>query len=210
MTRRDDEELAELLDELEATLSALRVELGESGRRTRPRRRPPTPGEFLRFTEEYTIPTVVAVLEATIRSLELLRQVLRVANPDRPSAPEALRRRSPGGDASEAAMASVERAVAELRTALSEADLPADAESRDIVEDARELSAEIGSRVAESRQEGRNPESPAERRDSDITIDVREEDDGDEEAPVDIDAELRSIRDELDGDSGTSDDDPDA
>lgn len=47
------------------------------GRRRPPR--PPSPGELFRFTGDYTIPTVVAVLEATIEALELLQGVIDLA-----------------------------------------------------------------------------------------------------------------------------------
>ena len=74
---RDRDELAAQLDELEATLTDLRSELRSEGRRGPPR--PPRLGELLRFTEEYTIPTLIALLEATIKSLELLQRPLRLA-----------------------------------------------------------------------------------------------------------------------------------
>ena len=225
MADRSDEDLAALLDDLERTLADLRVELDEEERR-RPRRtgplpRPPSPGEFLRFTEEYTIPTVVAVLEATIRSLELLQEVLRVANPDRRASLDGVRARGRRGNASDVAVTGVERALSELRTALSEADLPSDVESRDIVADARDLSAEIESRIRESRRRERERKGGDQRAaDRSVTIGVREEttdadgddadrDDVDEDdGSVDVDAELESIRDELgrdDADDGDED-----
>lgn len=194
----DAEELAALVSELETTLSDLRVELGEHeraddrddrGANDRDRRpaadrwdrrgrgrsppRPPAPGELFRFTSDYTIPTVVAVLEATIETLELLRGVIDLAAPG--EAPADRRRgrgsrrtrrdarglaRSVFSDAlGEGVTAATDRAATDaadalerLRETLSEADLPEDEGSRDLVADARELSAELERRVRESRE----------------------------------------------------------
>ncbi|QZX99505.1 MSCRAMM family adhesin SdrC [Halobaculum rubrum] len=194
----DDEDLAALASELETTLSDLRAELAERERgddrdervategdrrptadrrerRDRGRRppRPPAPGELFRFTSDYTIPTVVAVLEATIEALELLRGVIDLAAPG--ETPAGRRRgrgsrrtrrdarglaRSVFSDAvGEGVTAATDRAATDatdaldrLRETLSEADLPEDGESRDLVADARELSAELERRVRESRE----------------------------------------------------------
>ncbi|MFC6754756.1 hypothetical protein ACFQEU_15015, partial [Halorubrum tibetense] len=62
-------------------------------RRTGPRRtdsprtpdlpRPPRLSELVRFTEQYTIPTVIALLETTIKSLKLVQGTLRLLDPER-------------------------------------------------------------------------------------------------------------------------------
>ncbi|WP_284014098.1 DUF7547 family protein [Halobaculum litoreum] len=184
---RDDEELAALVDELETTLADLRAELtdrererggrspdrrrDDRGGRRRPTREPPRPpavGELFRFTSDYTIPTVVAVLEATVEALELLQGVIDLAAPG--ETPERRRRRSGRRDrrglgrsvlsdaladgvtsATDRATADAADALARLRETLAEADLPNDDESRDLVADARDLSAELERRVRESR-----------------------------------------------------------
>jgi hypothetical protein len=176
-----DEDLAALLDELDETLSDLRRDLrdrerperreptdrevdrygyrrdrGERSsptRSDRPTPRPPTFGEVLRFTEEYTIPTVISVLETTVQSLELLRSLLRLADPDRSAFERSGDRRGASADrlgvtaVGRGAMSGVDRALDELRTALSEGDLPEDPESRSIVAEARRLAAEIEDRI---------------------------------------------------------------
>lgn len=177
--RSDDDELADLLRDLERDLDRLtdRLDADDAGdaeasvrRRSRPRRRsssgprPPSPGDLVRFTEEYTIPTVVAVLEATIRSLELLRGGLRLADPERRL--RDARRGDAGRSAGvrdrvarelgDGASAAVERTLSDLRTALSAAELPEDDDARAILEDARSLTDEIERRLAESRG-GRGP-----------------------------------------------------
>ena len=83
MSQRDDprdDDIAARLDELAAILDDLREDLRESDRQTPPR--PPRLTELLRFTEQYTIPTVIALLETTITSLELVRGALRLVDPE--------------------------------------------------------------------------------------------------------------------------------
>ena len=228
---RDREALAAQLDELEDTLTDLRGELQseESGPP-----RPPRLGELLRFTEQYTIPTVIAILEATIQSLELLQRTLRLADPTRAAREEsdAARNRLDqiGGEAGD----QLAGALAELRTALSEADLPENPESRDLITDARDLTGEIEDRlrdaertVSEQRSEetsggvmidvddggdgagGDSGSGSGNSADSDSVSQPNEEPTADTaSASVDVDAELESIKHEL-GDGDTSPGDAD-
>jgi hypothetical protein len=78
----DDRErdLADAATELSETLEELRGELEEPPRGPFGLPRPPSPTELLRVTERYTIPTVIALLEASIRALELLAAGLRLAD----------------------------------------------------------------------------------------------------------------------------------
>ena len=223
MTDRRDRETERLVEELTTTLEALRAELDESRRR----RRPPTPSDLLRFTREYTIPTVVATLEATIAALDLLGEVLRFVETGRSA-------RDRAGDASEhldvdrageSAVAGAERALSELRRVLADADLPDEPTSRALIEDARALSQEIEARIRESR-EASSVESGSDRSgtasaasDRGIRIEVSDDrpDDGTAtdaaggrsevgdgitgddaaDAGVDVDAELESLREEV-------------
>jgi hypothetical protein len=205
MSSRDDEELAVLLADLERTLADLREAVGEDVRRGSgdrpPRRRPPTPGEILRFTEEYTLPTVIALLEATTQSLELLRAVLRLAGPA--SNAGELRSRLASRDGPETA--ALRDALGDLRDALTGADLPEDSAARSILTDARALTTEIDERLDEERDD-RNRERRTDRERAPsgrgVAIDVEEEgDDG-----VDVDEELASIKESVGEESG---DDPD-
>ena len=185
MSDRDDRDLRELLDDLDETLGTLRTELDDDGGRGRERRpRPPTVGELVRFTEEYTIPTTIAVLEASVAALELLRGLLRLAAPDGRE-----ERRLEG--ASDAALGGVERTLSELRRTLREVDLPADPETRDVVTEARDLTAAVERRLAE---EGRGEKRT--REDQGVAIGVDEE-------TADVESELRSIREDLDDQDAT-------
>ncbi|SEO35176.1 hypothetical protein SAMN04487948_10211 [Halogranum amylolyticum] len=225
MSSRDDD-LVDLLDDLELTLGDLRDELQ---RRPEARRtfRPPTPSEILRFTDEYTIPTVITILEVNIRALELLQKLLRLANPEgtlREGSDETRRRvRTVRDDAVDG----LDRALSELQRALAEADLPDDPESRNIVEDARSLTDEIERRIEESRSgsrtrsrsRSRSHSRPESRRGSSqrsdrsgrsgpVEIAVDEEPDGGRDVEtdepesvddeIDVESELQSIKDELD------------
>ena len=149
--RRDDD-LDERLDELEDVLSELRRDLRETERDRRGPPRPPRLSELVRFTEQYTIPTVIALLETAIQSLELLRGTLRLADPGRSVAEGSSETSDRLADVRDGATAGLSRSLSELRTALSNADLPEDAASRSIVADARDLTAEIESRIEETRR----------------------------------------------------------
>ncbi|MDQ2053732.1 hypothetical protein [Halobellus sp. H-GB7] len=202
MASRDpaDEDLPALLDDLDRTLAALRDELreaddpsrqraetaddsrlgGERGRRRGTRPRPPSLSELFRFTEQYTLPTLIATLETAIQSLELLRGMLRLADPERSAFERSDRARGSStvrlsdgvAGVGRGAVSGVERALSELQTALSESDLPEES-SRELLEDARRLSAEVSTRLAETSRESdaerygyRRDESPQERDDS--------------------------------------------
>jgi hypothetical protein len=207
MTRDDEdryetEELSALLSELEETLTDLRTAVdrdvrgGERSERAAPRRRPPTPGELLRFTEEYTIPTLIALLEATVRSLELLRAVLRLVGP-RPSA-ERFRDRLQSPDSPD--VSTLRDALADLREALTGADLPEESAARSVLADARSLTAEIDERLAAvddertgTANEARRRSEPTDR-ERGVAIDVQEEG---ETTDVDVDAELTSLKESM-------------
>ena len=187
MTNRDDRDLRALVEDLDETLTTLRSELDEDGQQREGRPRPPTVGELVRFTEEYTIPTTIAVLEASVAALELLRGLLGLVSPNGRG-----ERQLEG--ASDAALSGVERTFSELRRALREADLPADRETRDVVTEARELTAAVEQRLAE---EGSGREEADETRaEQGVAIDV-------DEATVDVESELRSIREDLDDQDAT-------
>jgi hypothetical protein len=211
----DNEDLEVVLADLERTLSELRSALREDVRR---RRRPPTPTEFLRFTEEYTIPTVVSLLEATVRSLELLRTTLRA----RDAGGRTPDRRRPATSSGSVDVVSLRDALTELQATLRATDLPADAATREILTDAERLSGEIDDRLAaigerRSGDAGRTEPGRARRdrstRASDdeprgVAIEVREEGtEGSEE--VDVEAELASIKESVTAatDAGTDEGD---
>jgi hypothetical protein len=241
-----DDDLPDLLDDLEATLSELRTELREDsergrgreppGRRTRRDRRrggpdlprPPSVSDLLRFTEQYTLPTLISTLEATIRALELLRGTLRLVDPDRTAVDAssgatsaASRLGSGAAGVGREAISGVERALSELEAALADANVPEDRASGDLLREARDLSAEVRARLdaaqdpASGGRDRRREPGDAGRRDATntrsegVAIEVTDGDDAtdadssDVDRPeVDVEAELASIRQEVHGGEG--------
>lgn len=230
--RRDPEEedLRELLADLESTLVELRGELDEErpdtpriprglpgGGRRAPR--PPRLREVLRFTEEYTIPTLISILEANIRLLRLGGAALRALDPERSAVPAD--GDSAVGRALDAGRGfSTDRLTSgleELNDALSGTDAP-DPEARELLSEAEELSAEVQDRLREARGDRAQSETrregvgrvgePADGDDA-VHVDVEDGDEpksdgesttGDGETPApDVDAELDSIREEVRG-----------
>lgn len=244
-----DEELSTLVAELESTLRDLRAvvddgtaddrrDAGDADRRASGGPRPPTFGELLRFTERYTIPTLIASLEATIEALELFRGLLRLADPES-DLPE--RERSDSGplptgagdvaaETGRRATAELTRRLRDLRSELSTEELPADDDARNLLTDARELTAELERRLDEATRpadsgarSGTDAETSA-APDEAVSIEVtggedaaddpaaESEDDADAaaSADVDVDSELRSIQEEVDPDPFHVDEEGDA
>ncbi|MEF8840479.1 MAG: hypothetical protein V5A62_02480 [Haloarculaceae archaeon] len=223
-----DEDLTALVEELSATLESLQEAVRADTRdrpvsprrpRTPPGPTPPSPRELLRFTEQYTIPTLIALLESGVRSLELLRATLRLldgrgietASPATRERVESVGRTT---------LERVDAVLSDIGSAVEGGD-PSDPAARDLLSDARALREEIDRRLREA--EGRVEDGdrdgddgrdwggtarltsghpPAEGR----NIPVRSADgsetggeveDDDEDVPVDVDAELESIREDV-------------
>jgi hypothetical protein len=200
-----NDDLAALVTELEETLRELRTEVDGSDRHGPPRRgrsrgraggpsipRPPSPRDLLRFTETYTIPTVVAFLEAAIRGLELLAGAIRLLDGRDPRSPER-RDRDGGAILADVSTAAGERAAASGREALARVDdalaelqrtyegEPEDPTARRLLDDARELRGEIDERLAAIEpSDGTDRDERASERDRGPTVDV--------------DAELESLK----------------
>lgn len=241
--RRDtDPELATMLSELEETLTELRGRLdegesapgGQSGsdrRREAGRRegpplpRPPGMREILRFTEQQTIPTLIAILEANIRLLRLAGAALRAVDPERsavePREDGAVSRAlDVGGRLSTDRLSS---GLEELQSALSgtEATNP---EARQLLEEAERLSEDVREQLRQAeggrRRVDRGSDAGATKSapgDSSGPVQIEVEDatenddeesaeDDETDSGVDVDAELDSIRDEVRGDSADGDD----
>jgi hypothetical protein len=197
----DDRErdLAEATEELSETLEALREELREPPRGPLGLPRPPRPAELLRFTERYAIPTVVAVLEASIRTLELLSAALRVADgrpldaatgrSERRAGQEVLGSIEQAGRdriaaSSRETLRRLDDALAELQSAA--AGDPSNPELRRLLEDARELRSEVDERLSEARIDAEGDRGSPETGTDTGGIDV------------DVDAELASIKEDVD------------
>jgi hypothetical protein len=207
---RGDEELGAVAAELAGTLADLRAELDEERRRDRPSR----VTDLLRFTERYTIPTIVAILEANIRLLELLAGGLRLATGDLDREDGRGRRgrsrtagtASAGADllartgerTATATLSALDRALTDAAAALEGSD-PPDPEARRLLREARRLRADLDERLREAGERADDEDDEDDAGDPGDATTV----------PVDVEAELRSIRDEVEGRSTAADDDAD-
>lgn len=184
MSRRG-EDLPDLVGELARTTEQLREEL--DGRQNDRGLRPPSPGDLVRFTSEVTIPAIILVLETNVRALRLLQRTLQFAQ-GRTETTEG----SAGGEARRRAedlgretLGRLDTALADLQDALS--GRPSDDEARELLEEARTLRTDIENRLETS---GSNSSTATDR----------------EDVEIDVDAELQSIKDDVDDDSGENSD----
>ncbi|EMA30309.1 DUF7547 family protein [Haloarcula japonica] len=174
-----DDDLTALVTDLVTTLQELETEVEPTTDSGLPR--PPTPGELLRFTSDVTIPAVILVLKTNIEALKLLRRALRMAE-GRPtstgSASDEVRQRA--SDLSRATLSRLDGALTDLQQAVE--GRPEDEDTRELIQEAQQLRDQIQDRLAD--EPGMSEEV-----DPDQVTDV----------PVDVDAELRSIKDDIDG-----------
>ena len=182
-----DDDLTALNTDLVTTLQELETEVEPTTDSGLPR--PPTPGELLRFTSDVTIPAVILVLKSNIEALKLLRRALRMAE-GRPtstgSASDEVRQRA--SDLSRATLSRLDGALTDLQQAVE--GTPEDEEARELIQEAQQLRDQIRDQLAD--ETGERGDSDPEQ----IT-----------DVPVDVDAELRSIKDDIEGpdrdDTGT-------
>jgi hypothetical protein len=181
-----DDDLTALVTDLVRTLQELETEVEPTTDSGLPR--PPTPGELLRFTSDVTIPAVILVLKTNIEALKLLRRALRMAEgrPTSTSASNEVRQRA--SDLSRATLSRLDGALTDLQRAVE--GTPEDEEARELIHEAQQLRSQIQERLAD--ETGVPPEADP---------------DGATDVPVDVDAELRSIKDDIEGrdddDAGT-------
>jgi hypothetical protein len=241
-TGRDDQpELADLAGDLETVLRDLRSEIEPDRQRVRrgplglPR--PPRPRQVLAFADEVAIPATIAVLEANVKLLQALQRAIRLS--------EGGRRVREGGStmgdrAAEASRTTLDRlgsTLEDLQTATERGGLPESGPARELIEEARNLRDEIDRRLREAEGTttledfqdaggGDDTEDTVgdENRDEGGDEDELDElDAGPTEVPVDVEAELDSLKeqygdDEAEGDEtegegksdGDDDDDSDA
>lgn len=206
----DDRErdLQESVDELTETLETLRSELQEPPRGPLGVPRPPTPGEFLRFTERYSIPALISLLETAIRTLQLLAAAIRVAE-GRPldGRNERGRAKTPTNtdrlaSASRRTLEALDDALAEVQSAAAGGE-PDDPELRGLLEEARSLRTEVDERLAEVTAETSDDEDGVNPVDIEVEAgdDRAENEDAEDDADridVDVEGELESIKRELD------------
>lgn len=153
--RQDDDSLDDLVSELSTTLTdiqdALADEQGHQRHQRQPRRvrRPPAPGRFLQFTEEYTIPTLISLLETNIRALELFQGLLRLINgrDSRRSDANLLSGNRQVQKTGKRTLGALDSALSDIQGALEGE--PTDSEARSLLDDARSLRRDIDNRLSD-------------------------------------------------------------
>ena len=193
-----DRELTTAVEDLTGTLKRLRAELDDPPRGPLGVPRPPTPGELLRFTEQYTIPTLIALLESAIRTLELLGAAIRLADGRQLDSAKSGRLAS----RSRATLSALDDVLVEIQSAV-EGGEPSNPELRRMLEQARELRAEVDERLAAASAESQgrfdSDDRDKEPQPGRTTIDVAgAEQPARENTGIDVDAELASIKREVD------------
>lgn len=203
---RQGPDLPDLVGELARTTEQLRDELNaESGGSMRP----PRPGELVRFTSEVTIPAIVLLLETNVRALRLLQRTLRFAQGRAEQSEQSRgKARKRAEDLGRETLGRLDSALVDLQDALS--GRSADDEARELLEEARDLRSEVESRLetaagemdgSRSEREGPTPEGEEPTRmGTDLPIEGEDASDA-EEVPIDVDAELQSIKDDVENDS---------
>lgn len=187
MNDSQDDDVAAVLADLVDTLQELETVVEPRTESGRPR--PPSPRELLRFTSDVTIPAAILVLKTNIEALKLLRRALRMADgrpPRATSGGDAVRERA--GKLTRATLAGLDDALTDLQAAFD--GQPADEDARELLTEARELRATLADQLSESERNG------------DETVDGTQ-------VQVDVDAELQSLKDDIDDVSGGSSDQDD-
>jgi hypothetical protein len=180
MSGRSDEDITALLTDLVSTLRELETEVEPTTESGLPR--PPTPEELLRFTSDVTIPAAILILKTNIQALKLLRRALRMAE-GRPtstgSASTEVRDRAT--KLSKATLSRLDEALTDIQRAVE--GQPEDEDARELLEEARKLRSDLEDRLDEEAPET-NGAVPTDEESEDVAVDVE--------------AELRSIKDDLD------------
>jgi len=159
------------LAELTERLDRLQREL-ERRRRPPLIPRPPRAEELRQFTTDVAIPGLILLLETNVRALKLFQRTLRTAEASESRGSAAADRASELGAAT---LARLDSALEEAQSVLAAE--PPDSEARELLEDARTLQTEIQNQL------------------TDDELDTLETGPG-----VDIEAELQSIKDQVDAD----------
>lgn len=145
-----DEQLAARLSELEDAVTELRDRSSRPPRGPLGLPRPPTPREFMEFTDRFAIPATIAFLEANIRALQALQATLRMTRGADEAGERATEVRERTAELGAKTLDALDAALDELRDAYRDGPLPSDSESRSILQEAQELTDEIRDELRET------------------------------------------------------------
>jgi hypothetical protein len=181
-----DPELTALLSDLTGTLRELQEEVEPAGQS-----RLPSPETLSQFTSEVAIPGLILVLETNIRTLQLLRRTIRIADGRDPTTDGTVSDvRTRAEEVGHATLTQLDGSLNDLQSALEER--PPDDEARQLLSRARELHKEVAEQLDE-----RTAVPDAEREGDAETVDS-DTDDGSEPVSIDVESELKTIKDNLD------------
>lgn len=187
-----DEQLASRLAELEDAVRELRDRSRRPPRGPLGMPRPPTPREFMEFTDRYAIPATIAFLEANIRALQALQATLRMTRNADEAGDRASEARKRTAELGAKTLDALDAALQELQDAYRDGPLPSDPESRSILQEAQKLTDEIRDELRDTtgtrrrRSSSRRGES---RTRGEATKDPRVD-------PTEVETELEMLRDQ--------------
>lgn len=191
----DDSDIGPLVSDLVRTLQELEEEFEPRTESGLPR--PPSPRELMRLTSDVGIPGVILLLRTNIEALKLLQRALRLAEgrpPTTGSGGSEVRQRAE--QVSRTTLSRLDGALAGLQHAVE--GRPGDADARELVDEARDLREDVEQKLAD-RTDGESPALDEAGEDESTVAGSEADEVVDESVPVDVDAELRSIKDEFDG-----------
>jgi hypothetical protein len=189
--RGTDTKLTREVGALIRTLEDLQDELDPGRRR---RLGLPTPRDLLRFTSEVTIPATILVLETNVRVLRLLQRTIRLTTGEAETSTDAssgVRDRATA--LGRETLRGLDAALADLESTVE--GTPSDDEAASLLAEARTLRDEVDARLAAEGELGDASgveDGESSRRDR-------------ERVDVDVEAELQSIKDDIDEGSDPED-----
>lgn len=179
----EEPELTELLRDLTRELRRLEREV-EPDRRIRP----PTGNDLARFTSEVAIPGLILLLKSQIKALELLRRTIRIAEGRqvRSASTGASEVRNRAEQLGSATLTQLDAVLADLQEAIE--GRPANERSNELITEARELQERVQEELSTQDTERSFSEG--------------------EQVDIDVEAELRSLKDQVEDDPGNGQDSP--
>jgi len=189
-----DPDVTELLADLTRSLQELQTEI-EPDRRLRP----PTPGELSRFTSEVAIPGLILILETNIRVLKLLQRAMRLAEGKDPTGNNTVpEMRDRAEKLSRATLSQLESTLSEVQSAVE--GRPDNDETERLLSEARKLRDQVQDELERRSQQAGATDQSATGGGSEAGDGQRVDENEFEDEPVgiDVEAELKSIKDNLD------------
>jgi hypothetical protein len=173
-----DRPLSQLVGDLTNAVEQLQSELEANAGPPRP----PTPRQLARFTSDVTIPAIILVLETNVRALRLVQRALRIPE-GRDVDAEASGARQRATELGRATLTRLDDALTDLGETLD--DSSTDGDARDLLQEVRDLQSEVDQRLEQT-----DPDSGTDtERGASDSVDI------------DVDAELQSIKHDVEGDN---------